>query len=1028
MALELLVSPPGTGKTSYCIEWFKKGILKTKGGIDSRSFFVLPNREHAERIQALVLKKGVDGLFNAHILTIHDLAARLAGVFAVKRPTDAVRQSILREILEDERLSFKTIGEVRGFSGFRRLLLDTIKEFKSSLLNVREFERRAGPLLADPAFRNRWGDFSILLKNYDLRLKALGLKEPEEDIQTLVGRKSPAERFNADLVIFDGFYHFNRAQGLLLRAVSRVSKHTVVTLTLPESGEQRTLFEHPERTRVFLRAAGFREPKGLFRKNYRTQDPALRHLEKNIFLSAPRVRNDTADSVVFLAAPSARAEVEMIAREIKRIYREHTLHFSDICVILREIGAYEKILRSVFAELGVPVHIHERKKLIESGFAMTLFRFLNLPLEGWRREDLFFVLKSSYFPFTGDTGELMSLESFVFANNVLGGRPLWAALADDARVPAAAQEALRWVLDAESGLLSSGGIRGFSGRLLSFLGKLRCSEKDELDKQTLKAVESILQSARMFHEGTGRPPFSPAAFIREFQGNLETALFSSRPEGKNRVQVYDVVMALPKEYKVVFVSGLAEKTFPKAGAEDPLFKDAERRVINRRGVVLEERLGRLAGERYFFYMALTRARERLYLTTPLHDGGGRPSLPSFFTEEVRRCFAGVRELKKDLREFLPEPEEWSTENDVRRGLAEKFFQTPAGIDIPTGMLPVLNERLKDDQFKALWEMGSADKTARIGHAEAKRFFESMKIFSATRLETYATCAFKFFAGKVLRLAEPLEGRQYLEMGTALHKTLEGFYKGLSAAERADPLFWQNEDRIRPALERSLREALAENPFGNHPLYRQRLYLERMRRTIGSFYERERELSRDRNLVPSHFELDFGRKGSALGSLKIDDGSGGEICIEGQIDRVDTVRGSSKMLVIDYKKSGSNKDLRARLEKGLELQLPIYLMAVRQLLAGDPIGGELRLLEESKERGLYGESAREILGLGTRKKVYSEQEFQNLLSESERQIREVVSRLKGADIRVDSKSCEHCRFDDVCRFDKWRQVYSEDEDE
>ena len=60
--LELLVSGPGTGKTTACIDLFRKQILRSPGGLDSRSYFVLPNREHAGRIQNLVLKKDIPGL------------------------------------------------------------------------------------------------------------------------------------------------------------------------------------------------------------------------------------------------------------------------------------------------------------------------------------------------------------------------------------------------------------------------------------------------------------------------------------------------------------------------------------------------------------------------------------------------------------------------------------------------------------------------------------------------------------------------------------------------------------------------------------------------------------------------------------------------------------------------------------------------------------------------------------------------------------------------------------------------------
>ena len=96
---QLLVSGPGTGKTAHCIDLFRREILKSPAGIDSRAYFVLPNREHAGRIQNLLLKKDVPGLFNAHVLTIHDLASRLLGG-ASRRPTDALRRSILRSIEE----------------------------------------------------------------------------------------------------------------------------------------------------------------------------------------------------------------------------------------------------------------------------------------------------------------------------------------------------------------------------------------------------------------------------------------------------------------------------------------------------------------------------------------------------------------------------------------------------------------------------------------------------------------------------------------------------------------------------------------------------------------------------------------------------------------------------------------------------------------------------------------------------------------------------------------------------------------
>ncbi len=290
-SLELLCSPPGTGKTSYCIEEFKKELLKSSpktpassggSGIDSRSFFILPSREHADRIQNLILKKDTPGLFNTHILTIHDFASRLlffspaAGLRPSHHPTDAVRRGILRSILQDETLTFGYFDKVRNVGGFQDLFLDAVKEFKSNLLSAEEFETRAQALLKDPVFRAKFRDFSIVLKNYDERLREKELSEPEEDIEALIRGKQ--NRRVAELVIFDGFYHFNRAQSALIRSIARWTRRAIVTLTLPKDAARANAFGYPEKTRVFLVSAGFSEKKGLFTKNHRTGDPALVHL------------------------------------------------------------------------------------------------------------------------------------------------------------------------------------------------------------------------------------------------------------------------------------------------------------------------------------------------------------------------------------------------------------------------------------------------------------------------------------------------------------------------------------------------------------------------------------------------------------------------------------------------------------------------------------------------------------------------------------------------------------------------------
>jgi ATP-dependent helicase/nuclease subunit B len=65
---------------------------------------------------------------------------------------------------------------------------------------------------------------------------------------------------------------------------------------------------------------------------------------------------------------------------------------------------------------------------------------------------------------------------------------------------------------------------------------------------------------------------------------------------------------------------------------------------------------------------------------------------------------------------------------------------------------------------------------------------------------------------------------------------------------------------------------------------------------------------------------------------------GTVLLRGKIDRVDrmTVAGQSGLLAVDYKtgRVSSNKDI----DEGRDLQLPVYVEALEQILGGPVLGG------------------------------------------------------------------------------------------
>ena len=531
--LELLASGPGTGKTTHCIDLFRQEILKSPGGIDSRAYFVLPSREHVGRIQSLLLREST-GLFNAHVLTIQEMSDRFLSGVAGGRPTDSIRRAIIAASLAakdgKEKSLYNYFRESVNLIGFHELVSEAVREFKASLLSVSDFEKRAQPLLKDPVFRSKFHDFSILIKRYDEAVQALGLSEPDDQIASLETLENMD--IEPSLVIFDGFYHFSRSQQKLLELVSKWSKKMVVTLTLDldhKAGE--ALFFYPGQTRSFLKKIGFEESGG--KENHRTNDPALRHMVANVFSSAPARYEKPAPVAVF-SAPSQRAEYEMIAREIRRLYRETNVHFSDFCLVLRSVSGHRAVIESVFSEYDLPVEIHERGKLLESGLVGALHRLLRLAAENWKRDDLVHLAKSSYFRDRLSLAEAVEFERTVLREGVQEGKAEWQKISQISA--AGVKSFLEWLFSLDDKISGARSANAFGAAVDVFLAPyVRAKDAPAVDKAAVRAVGTLLAAGRSRY-AEGRESFNAPSFTRELLETIERGLFSQKTRDRNRIQ------------------------------------------------------------------------------------------------------------------------------------------------------------------------------------------------------------------------------------------------------------------------------------------------------------------------------------------------------------------------------------------------------------------------------------------------------------------------------------------------------------
>jgi DNA helicase-2/ATP-dependent DNA helicase PcrA len=174
------------------------------------------------------------------------------------------------------------------------------------------------------------------------------------------------------------------------------------------------------------------------------------------------------------------------------------------------------------------------------------------------------------------------------------------------------------------------------------------------------------------------PDHSLAAYMR----HLDLVLLSGEDEepapvegNQDAIQVMTIHQAKGLEFDVVFVPSLVEGRLPQSG-RSPRFElpaaVLEPLVRGREDVIGEERR--------LLYVAMTRARQRLYLTRAEHYEGGRRWRESRFLAEVLAC--GPRTVTERAVESVAAPKPVTTPNGHKADIQLSYSGITSYLDCP----------------------------------------------------------------------------------------------------------------------------------------------------------------------------------------------------------------------------------------------------------------------------------------------------------------------------------------------------------
>jgi ATP-dependent helicase/nuclease subunit B len=661
---------------------------------------------------------------------------------------------------------------------------------------------------------------------------------------------------------------------------------------------------------------------------------------------------------VFCSSPEA--EAVFAAREIHRYVREEGGRFRDAAVLLRNLDGYHDSLRRVFQRYAIPFFLDRRESVAHHPLAELTRSALRTVALGWQAEDWFGALRTGLLPAADE--EIDALENAALACGWRGNR--WHRSLEFPENPAAARqlEQLRLRLIAPfqrlARTLTRSGRSPTGTELAQALSGLwhdlrvadRVADWTELASSSLRFPASPSPHATVWgrmeswldnlDRGFRTIPLPLHDWLPIVETGLAGLTIGVVPPALDQVLIGTIDRSRNPDLKIAFVLGLNESVFPASPPPAVLLTEADCADLEKAGVALgPSARQRLGHERYYGYVACTRAAERLTLTCSTHDSKGRPLNPSLFLAHLRQLFPRL-----PVESFAPGEGRASAEHPC-----ELLSQV---IEFRLAALP---ERLSGPLFSWPGFAPAIARAERVIHARrltrldptlAEALYGRELRTSVTGLEEYAACPFRFFALRGLRAEERREFEvDPRECGSFQHEVLQAFHREVADAGRRwrDLTSDEAQARIREIGERRV------------PIFRNGLFahsaasrlnvgflIEALQRQIAVLVEWMPQYGFD----PAVVEVGFGLNDSGLPSWELDLGEGHQLVLRGRIDRVDLCHGDrpgeALAVVIDYK-SGERRLDAAQLHHGLELQLLAYLNALTQTGNGRPEFGGRTLL-------------------------------------------------------------------------------------
>ena len=753
--LTLIVGGPGSGKTDEVVS---RLAARYEADPFSETVVLVPTVRHGDQFRRrLVGRCGV--ALRLRVETIARLSRDLAP------DAQPLSRTLARELLirtarrEIERGPAAYFEPIAGTSGFADLLSAAVDDLLAEAIDPRALSEAAGKS-GSPGLTA----LGSIFEAYSSELQRRGWLHPAQIALAAAGAVRAARTAPA-IIMLDGFQVFRGSELVLLEALADRSE---VVATLDPGAGARARYDY-ERLRG------------------RFPNTEVVELRDDPAASQPDVTaGDAADR---------EGQMRAIARQIKqRLTDEPSLRPSDCAVAFRQASPYLGLARQVFEEYDLPLDPAAGERLATRPLGVWLRRALYLARDGWHLRDVDAVLSSGF----------VDLRRWGLSH----GRVAWYARRGREKHLWAGWDALRRIVE---GLRTDadvpttrdsarGGLRRTADGMAAALDELRgllerppspaSEHARRLDEalfgqhavvgagsRELPGVEVEIDALRGYlrelastHETLGGEPESFDAFVARLERQLDAPAVLLREAGGVLLAPMHTLHGL--RFDFVAVGGLIEGEFPAPQRSTALLDRDARDSLNGAGLDLPPE-ARLA-EDELWESVRTRADRALALWKTRLDDRDRPASASYYFD--------LSSPGKIVEYRSTPPESAASRRELAIACSRQW---PAGgrlRPLEAEAWPVVRSAVAVEQLRRSFSHAGVYE-GRLAGGLAKRLTDEEAVWSASRLESYRTCAFQFFGHYALRLREldeEADGADAATRGSIIHDILQDALAPLAA--------------------------------------------------------------------------------------------------------------------------------------------------------------------------------------------------------------------------------------------------------